>query len=58
MPLYIQKISIDFVIKENHLPTIQIKKSYFYNGTEYLKESRGNVEIWVTNIDLEIIKEQ
>ena len=57
-PLYIQKISIDFAIKENHLPTIQIKKSYFYNGTEYLKESRGNVEIWVTNIDLEIIKEQ
>lgn len=57
-PLYIQKIKIDFEIKKDHIPVVQVKKSYFYNDTEYLERSSGDVILWVTNIDLEVIKEQ
>lgn len=57
-PLYIQKIKIDFEIKKDHIPVVQVKKSYFYNDTEYLERSSGDVVLWVTNIDLEVIKEQ
>ena len=57
-PLYIQKIKIDFEIKKDHIPTVQVKKSYFYNDTEYLERSSGDVVLWVTNIDLDVIKEQ
>ena len=57
-PLYIQKIKIDFEIKKDHIPVIQVKKSYFYSDTEYLDRSNGDVVLYVTNIDLEVIKEQ
>lgn len=57
-PLYIQKIKIDFELKKDHIPVVQVKKSYFYNDTEYLESSSGDVVLWVTNIDLEVIFEQ
>lgn len=36
--LYIQKITCSFKLKKNHIPTIQIKHSYF-NDNEYLESS-------------------
>jgi hypothetical protein len=57
-PLYIQRINIDFELKEKHIPTIQIKHGGIFKQNEYLKSSNGDcVEIYVSNVDLEIIKE-
>ena len=56
-PLYIQHIKINFDIKEGCVPTIQIKKSLMFSDTEYLKSSDGyDVDLYVTNVDLELIK--
>ena len=57
-PLYIQHVMIDVKIKEGHLPTIQIKNNRFYNDREYIDETDCDVELWLTNIDLEVINEQ
>lgn len=57
-PLYVQKIRCKFEIKENRLPTIQIKKSAIFSGTEYLESSDGErVELTLTNVDLKLFKE-
>lgn len=57
-PLYIQHVFIDVKLKPNHIPTLQVKNNRFYNAREYLEETAGDVELWVTNIDLEMIFEQ
>lgn len=57
-PLYIAKVKVDFVVKDKHIPTIQVKKSYFYNDTEYLESSSGDVILYLTNVDLEVLLEQ
>lgn len=57
-PLYIQAIECEFYIKENKIPTIQIKKNPFFKSNEYLKSSQGErVQLYVTNIDLHLIQE-
>lgn len=57
-PLYIQHITCEFQLKENRIPTIQIKKSLLFKENEYLHSSDGElVDLYVTNIDLELIKE-
>ena len=57
-PLYIQAIECEFEIKEGYIPTIQIKKNLMFKPNEYLKSSNGErVQLYVTNVDLEIIKE-
>jgi hypothetical protein len=58
-PLYIQHIRCEFVVKKGKIPTIQIKKlPRLFKGNEYLKSSDGEiVDLYVTNVDLEIIKE-
>ena len=39
-PLYIQRITCSFKIKENKIPTIQIKNNkFFFIGNEYLRSS-------------------
>lgn len=56
-PLYIQMITCSFEIKENMIPTIQIKGSYFLDN-EYLKSSNGDIVCLVlSNIDLELFLE-
>lgn len=53
---YIVRVRISFDIKENHLPTIQVKNSYFFNPTDYIESSKGNeIEMTFTNIDLKLI---
>lgn len=57
-PLYIQKLSCSFELKEGHLPTIQLKNTMRFIDTEYLESSNGeDVILHVTNIDLDLIKE-
>ena len=56
-PLYIQVITCSFEIKENMIPTIQIKGSYFMEN-EYLKSSNGDIVCLVlSNIDLDLFLE-
>jgi hypothetical protein len=62
-PLYIQHIVCEFELKDKHIPTIQIKdvetrKRLNVKQNEYLDSSKGEkVELFVTNIDLELIEE-
>nr|P19894.1 RecName: Full=DNA polymerase; AltName: Full=Gene product 2; Short=gp2; AltName: Full=Protein p2 [Bacillus phage M2]AAA32368.1 DNA polymerase [Bacillus phage M2] len=57
-PLYIQRIRFEFELKEGYIPTIQIKKNPFFKGNEYLKNSGVEpVELYLTNVDLELIQE-
>lgn len=58
-PLYIQRITCSFEIKENMIPTIQIKNNKFqFIGNEYLKSSNGIiVALTLTNIDLKLFLE-
>ena len=57
-PLYIQRITCSFKIKEGKIPTIQIKNSRFVEN-EYLEESGIEpVALTLTSIDLKLFFEQ
>jgi hypothetical protein len=57
-PLFIQHIRCEFELKENRIPTIQIKKNLSFRQNEYLKTSNGEiVDLYLTNIDLQLIEE-
>lgn len=57
-PLHIQILECEFLIHDKKIPTIQIKKHFNFKGTEYLESSDGErVTLYVTNIDLELIRE-
>ena len=54
-PLYIQKISCIFELKEGMIPTIQIKNNLAFLPNEYVKSSDGDiVTLTLTNVDLEL----
>lgn len=57
-PLYIQMIEVAFKVKEDHIPTIQIKGGFRYRDNEYIVDTMGETEILVlTNIDLKLFME-
>ncbi len=67
-PLYVQRIRCIFRIKQNKLPTIQIKNNFKFNQTQYLTSSvvRNEltgatsyevVELTLTNVDLQLFKD-
>lgn len=54
-PLYVQRLTCIFDIKEDMLPTLQIKNNLMFDPTEYIKTSYGEeVTITLTSIDLEL----
>lgn len=54
-PLYVQRFSCQFELKENCIPTIQIKRNPMFVATQYLESSNGeNVELTLTSVDLEL----
>lgn len=58
-PLYIQKIRCSFKLKENKIPTIQIKHSLYYQGNQYLTSSDLDRPIlYLTSVDLKLFLEQ
>ena len=58
-PLYICHIICHFMIKEDHLPCIQIKGTGRFTETEYLKGSQGqDVELYLTSVDLKLFQDQ
>lgn len=58
--LYIQMITCRFELKENKIPTIQIKNNRsFFRSNEYLENSSNEIVCLVlTNIDLKLFLEQ
>jgi hypothetical protein len=57
-PLWIQRISCVFTVKEDHIPTIQLKGNLRFRQNEYLKDSNNRVvEMYVTNVDFGLIKD-
>ena len=57
-PLYIQRLTCSFKIKEGKIPTIQIKHSRFVNN-EYLTDSGEEpVALTLTSVDLKLFLEQ
>lgn len=57
-PLHIQAMECEFEIKENRIPTIQIKKNRMFKHNEYLSSSKGErVRLYMTNVDLELFYE-
>lgn len=57
-PLYVQTISASFELKENMIPTIQLKNNTNFIPTEYVSTTNGDiVTLTLTNIDLELFKD-
>ena len=56
-PLYIQKLSCYFQLKDGYLPTIQLKHNPSFSQTEYISDSKGIVELILTSVDLELFLE-
>ena len=57
-PLYIQMITCSFEIKENKIPTIQIKKSASFLDNEYLLSSNNEIVcLCLSSVDLDLFLE-
>lgn len=56
--LYIQMITCQFELKENHIPTIQLKNNLSFIPTQYLSSSEGEeVTMCLTSVDLKLFFE-
>ena len=55
--LYIKRFKTCFRLKKGYLPTIQIKNNFRFNETEYLTDSKGEVELCLTSIDFDLFME-
>lgn len=57
-PLYTQMIRCQFELKEGKLPMIQIKKSFYFSGNEYLTSSNyEQIPLCLNSVDLELFFE-
>lgn len=56
-PLYIQFLTCHLKIKQDHLPTIQIKGNPYYIATEYITDSGAAVDLALTAVDMELLKD-
>lgn len=55
-PLYVQRIRCRFKIKNNMIPTIQIKNTMSFIPNEYLTSTKGEeVVLTLTSVDLELL---
>lgn len=56
--LYVQMITCQFELKENHIPTIQLKNNLAFMPTQYLSSSEDEeVTLCLTSVDLELFFE-
>lgn len=59
MPLYVQSLTCSFDLKENKIPSIQLKNNMSFIPNEYVKSSNGAyVDLVLTKPDLELFFEQ
>ena len=57
-PLYVQYLECCFELKENHIPTIQMKGNYYFKQNEYIERSGPEaVVLCLTSIDLKLFFE-
>lgn len=56
-PLYIQFLTCHIKLKADHLPTIQIKGNPFFMATEYITDSGGAVDLALTSVDMELLRD-
>lgn len=56
-PLFIQKIAVAFKLKDGMIPTIQMKNNLAFCPTEYITDSKGIVDLTLTNVDMELMFE-
>jgi hypothetical protein len=54
-PLFIQKVKVQFVVKDDYLPTIPDMTKGRKNA-DYLMHSHGEQTLYLTNVDLELLK--
>lgn len=60
-PLFVQAVKIDCKLKDGHIPCIQVKEGAYsdrFSPTEYISDTKGPVVRYLTNVDLELIREQ
>lgn len=56
--LYIQMFTCNFELKENHIPTIQLKNNLSFIPNEYVTSSNGeDVTLCLTSVDMALFKE-
>lgn len=53
-PLYIQHFKCSFSLRKGYVPTVQIKGNSYYKENEYITDSVEVLELYMTNVDLEI----
>lgn len=60
-PLYIQSFTCSFKVKENHIPTIQLKDKHYkwyFMPNEYIESSKDEiVNLVLTNVDMKLFFE-
>ena len=55
--LFVESITFTAKLKKNHIPCIQVKKSIWYHGSEYLSEISEPVTLTATNVDIALWRE-
>lgn len=56
-PLYVQTVHIDFTLKPDHIPCIQLKGNLSFLPTEYVRDSKGEQTLVLTSVDLELLED-
>lgn len=57
-PLYICHVKVCCKLKENHIPTLQLKQFYYYGKNEFVLDTMGEmIDFYLTNIDIDSMYE-
>lgn len=56
-PLYIQTVHVDFTLKPDRIPCIQMKGNLGFLPTEYVRDSKGEQTLVLTSVDLALLKD-
>lgn len=57
-PLWIALVMMEFKVKPDHIPCLQLKGNHRFGMTEYVEDSKGQVAVALTNVDWELINQQ
>lgn len=57
-PLYVARCIIDIKLKPNHIPCLQIKRSYLYQPNQYIENTKQPTEVYLTSVDIDLIFRQ
>lgn len=57
-PLFVCHIIADFHLKKDHLPMLQLKHNPSYIPTQYITETKGSVDLYLTSVDYRLFLDQ